>query len=208
MGQLYDAVVDYLIEDGWQFNVAQEEVAVQFGFRGSSTIWQCLCLVDEENQLVRMYSIAPVVVPQELRPAVAEYITRANYGLPLGNFELDYNDGEVRFKTSIDVEGGQFTSTMIANLFNSNLLMMDRYLPGLFRVVYAGVSPADAVSEIESSPLPKPASQPRFRRLTDEDLSDLFEGSETFGPLSADSDNPGEDCSDLGESEEQGNKED
>ncbi len=32
-----------------------------------------------------------------------EFITRANYGLPSGNFEMNYDTGEVRFRTSVFV---------------------------------------------------------------------------------------------------------
>lgn len=155
MGQLYNAVVDYLTEDGWHFGVAQEDVALHFGFQGRSNLWQCLCIVDEDKGFVRFYSIAPVIVPEEQRAAVSEFLTRANYGLPLGNFEMDYRDGEVRFKTSIDVEGGELTPTMIENLLKSNLTTMDQYLPGLMRVLYGNVAPAQAVEAIESDLLMK-----------------------------------------------------
>ena len=47
------------------------------------------------------YHIVPVKVPVEKRAAVCEFITRANYGLTLGNFELDMNDGEIRYKVTL-----------------------------------------------------------------------------------------------------------
>jgi hypothetical protein len=149
MGQLYTAVVDYLTEDGWNFRVAEEDVAVQMGFRGRNSSWQCLCIVDEEKGFVRFYSILPAVVEEEQRPTIAEFIIRANYGLPIGNFEMDYADGEVRYKTSIDIEGGELTPKMVENLLMSNLTTMDRYLPGLMRVIYGDKEPAEAVAEID-----------------------------------------------------------
>ena len=36
---------------------------------------------------------------------VMEYITRANYGLRNGNFEMDVNDGEVRYKVYSNAKG-------------------------------------------------------------------------------------------------------
>jgi hypothetical protein len=36
------------------------------------------------------------------RDKVAEFIVRANYGLVIGNFEMRYKDGSVRFKSSVD----------------------------------------------------------------------------------------------------------
>ena len=52
----------------------------------------------------------PIRVAEEQRQIVAELLARINYGLNIGNFELDMTDGEIRYKTSIDVEGGELTS--------------------------------------------------------------------------------------------------
>ncbi|HQR44383.1 MAG TPA: hypothetical protein PLX97_16920, partial [Gemmatales bacterium] len=66
------------------------------------------------------------------------------------NYEMDMNDGEVRFKTSIDAEGGELTKPMIDNLLRSNLISMDRYFPGLMAVLYSDRSPADIYEDIAS----------------------------------------------------------
>jgi len=50
------------------------------------------------------------VVISSKRGAVAEFINRANYGIIIGNFEMDFADGEIRYKTSIDVQGDKLTS--------------------------------------------------------------------------------------------------
>ena len=57
--------------------------------------------------------------------------------------------GELRFKTSIDVEGGQLTSTMVKNLVYTNLAVMDQYLPGLKKVI-DGMEPEKAIAEVEA----------------------------------------------------------
>jgi hypothetical protein len=96
------------------------------------------------------YSVSPVNVPEHKRPEIAEFITRANYDMVIGNFEMDYGDGEVRFKTSIDVEGTELTPELLKPLLYANVLMMDQYLPGIMSVIYADVSPETAVAQVES----------------------------------------------------------
>src|SRR5262249_47600370 len=93
--------------------------------------------------------ILPSNVPEEKRVEIAEFITRANYGLVIGNFEMDYNDGEVRYKTSVDVEGGELTPKMIENLMRANLMTMDRYFAGVMGVLYGDRDPAEAIAEME-----------------------------------------------------------
>ena len=170
MGQLFEALVDYLTEDNWKFTVFQEDTAVVLNFRGEAGTWQCFANVDEERQWFSFYSILPSNVPEEKRPDVAEFVCRANYGLVIGNFEMDFDDGEVRYKTSIDVEGGELTPKMIENLMRANLMTMDRYFPGLMVVVYGDRDPAEAVADVEEH-------MPGGDGEDDDDLDDL-----DFGP--------------------------
>jgi hypothetical protein len=72
--------------------------------------------------------------------------------MAIGNFEMDFEDGEVRFKTSIDVEGTELSLELLNPLLYANVLMMDQYLPGLMSVIYSDVSPATAVEQVESGP--------------------------------------------------------
>jgi hypothetical protein len=150
MGQLFEAVVDYLTEDDWKFNVVKDDTALMLSFRGEAGSWQCFATVDEEKQWFTFYSILPSNVPEEKRVEVAEFITRANYGLVIGNFEMDYGDGEVRYKTSVDVEGGELSPKMIENLMRANLMTMDRYFAGIMGVLYGDRDPAEAIAEMEA----------------------------------------------------------
>jgi len=85
------------------------------------------------------------------RQAVAEFLTRVNFGLFIGNFEMDFSDGELRYKTAIDVQDGQLTQEMIRKLVYSNVMMMDKYLPGIMSIIYAGTAPVEAVATIQQT---------------------------------------------------------
>ena len=77
---------------------------------------------------------------------------RANYGLHIGNFELDMGDGEVRFKTSIDTESTALSFELVRNVVYANVMQMDRYLPGLMAVLGGQATPADAIDQVENPP--------------------------------------------------------
>jgi hypothetical protein len=70
----------------------------------------------------------------------------------IGNFELDLVDGEIRFKTSNDVKNDRLSSALFQPLVYTNVVMMDRYLPGIMAVIYGGVSPENAIAQIENEP--------------------------------------------------------
>lgn len=88
--------------------------------------------------------------------AIAHFLTLANYGTLIGNFELDFSDGEIRYKTSIDVQGDRLTPALIKRLVYTNVTMMDDYLPGIQAVV-AGQDPAEAIRAIEQPSQPPQA---------------------------------------------------
>ncbi len=80
---------------------------------------------------------------------MTEFINRANFGMIIGNFELDLGDGEVRYKTSVDLEGVDIQANMLRNLLYANVLTMDKYFTGLMRVTYGGITAEEAIREIE-----------------------------------------------------------
>jgi hypothetical protein len=138
-----------LSEEGHDFEVKHDGVVITLAFGGPHTSYQTFFLIDEDKELIRFYVRPPFRVLPERRLAVAEALTRANYNLPIGNFELDFSDGEVRFKVAIDVEGGKLGSTMIHNMMSAGLTFSDRYYPAIMRVTYADISPEDAIREVE-----------------------------------------------------------
>lgn len=146
---IFNTMVRFFTEDDWKVHQLEGKPILSMAFRGDNGSWMCYAQAKEQQSQFVFYSVMESNVPADKRQAIAEFLTRANYGLTLGNFEMDFSDGEVRYKTSVDVEGGQLTTQMIKTLVYVNVLMMDKYLPGIMSVIYAGVSPADAVARIE-----------------------------------------------------------
>ena len=151
MGEILDAVISFFKEDDWTFTQVEDRPILRLGFQGDNGQWTCYAQAREEETQLLFYSLCPVKAPEDKRPAVAEFLARANYGLFIGNFELDFGDGEIRFKTSIDVEGERLSPALVRPLVYTNVLMMDRYLPGLMSVIYGGETPAEAVAKVEGA---------------------------------------------------------
>jgi len=149
METLFETVVRYFTQEEWYFLKMDSRPTLQMSFNGSSGKWLCYANVNEEKGFFSFYSVCPINVPEDRRSTVAEFLTRANYGLMIGNFEMDYRDGEVRYKTSLDVENAEINLALIGNLVNVNLLMMDRYLPGILMCIYGNESAEAAIQSIE-----------------------------------------------------------
>jgi hypothetical protein len=152
MGRILTAIAEFLKEDDWPHNLVEGRTAYKTGFEGKNGQFTCYAQEREEQEQFVFYSIYPVRAAEDKLQLVAEFVTRANYGMIVGNFELDYNDGEIRYKTSIDLEDARTVKPLIRHAIYANVLTMDKYFPGLMRVLYAGIEPAAAVEEVENAP--------------------------------------------------------
>jgi hypothetical protein len=138
MGQLFEIVKQFFRDDDWGIELAEGQTVLRtmFGSKDGQQ-WMCYAHVLEEQGYVVFYSIATFEVPQSRRMAVAEHITRINFGSHIGGFELNMNDGMLQFKTSVDVSRTEqsLTPILIKNLVYNNVLTMEHYLPTLQEAV-------------------------------------------------------------------------
>jgi hypothetical protein len=88
------------------YKLGSEHRYVIFRLAGEHTTYDMLISANETTRIVVCYAAVANRVPAERRVALCELLARINYGLTLGSFDMDMNDGEVRCRTGIDVEGG------------------------------------------------------------------------------------------------------
>lgn len=79
---------------------------------------------------------------------LAEYLTRVNYRLRNGNFEMDYRDGELAFKCYVDCHGGVPVEEAIDDSIFCPPAMFHQYGNGILQVM--GVDPAQALEDCEA----------------------------------------------------------
>lgn len=147
--QIFNALIEFFEEDEWDFQWMEGASVLSMGFSGRNGKWQCFAQAREAQQQFVFYSVLPINVPEDKRHKLAELITRINYGMVIGNFEMDFDDGEVRYKTSVDVEGAELTPPMIRQLVYANIIITDRYLPAIMRAIYSDVTPKQAIAEAD-----------------------------------------------------------
>lgn len=137
-------------EDNWNYVEVEGESVLQMAFQGDNGRWTCYACAFEESEQFVFYSVFPLSVPPERIPPMVEYLMKVNYGLIVGNFELDFTDGEIRYKTSVDVENEQLTTGIANNLVYTNVLTMDKYLPGITALLNTQLSVDEAIALVET----------------------------------------------------------
>lgn len=156
-----------------------EGQAIRTDLRGEVATYRIVARVEDDTDLFQVFGYSPLRVPEGCRPAVAEALTRANYGLRIGKFEMDLDDGELRFQAAQimihDVLGEEVIDRMIGTTIN----MLDMYLPAVLSVIYANELPQDAIRRVEGAY--RLAGQTEADTAGDEDVAvddDDLEGDE------------------------------
>ena len=147
--QAFATLGTFLEEDGWYPKQIEDRSSYRVGFEGKNGLYTCFSQMRMDLEQFMFYAIAPIKVPEAARAAAAEFLTRANYGLRIGNFEMDYTDGEVRYKSSLDFENALLTPALIRNAIYPAVQTLDRYMSGLMAVIYGGQTPHAAIEVIE-----------------------------------------------------------
>ena len=147
-GQLYDAMRQFFEEEDWKYTEMEGQSALKLGCTGENGEWTCYAQTKVDPGRFIFYSVVSVKAMEPKRAAASEFITRANYGMVLGNFEMDFSDGEIRYKTSAYLEGIAPSKDFFHTLVYTNLLVTDKYLPGIMSVIYAGMSAEQAIGHV------------------------------------------------------------
>jgi len=149
MSSIFTNLRRFLDDDDWRYRVVEDNAIIKFSVQGESADFECFADVKEERNICLLYIIAPNRVPQHRRLAAAEFLVRANYGLILGCFELDMEDGELRYRCGVDVEDSELSLAMAKNMIYTAISTMDRYYQGLMAVAYGDIDPKVAIAKSE-----------------------------------------------------------
>jgi len=112
-------------------------------------VW--ISIVNEKVLLV--HSHVGFNVPKGRRQAVAELITRANFGLLVGGWDMDMNDGEIRYRSSTPFDEGEvLPREVLRHTFYANLSTFERYFPAICKCAFGddSVNVKELVNQTEN----------------------------------------------------------
>ncbi len=143
---LFERVAGYLDANDWRHDADTQKGYFSMGCRIKEASVRVIIDVYESDDWRRLltFSTYPVMVPEHRRSAVIEALTRINYQLIYGSFEMDLADGEIRFRTVVEAEK-ELDDAMIDRVLNANLSSADRYFAALMTITYGNASPATVI---------------------------------------------------------------
>ena len=148
MPKYLDACKKALSSLDMSFSEIPGKTALSLGMSGDNGKWRMYLVTQENKDVIMIQSKLSTNVPDDRKRDIAELLTRINYLLTVGNYEMDFSDGELQLRTSADFEGGKNIESMIKAMFVRNVMTFDRFLPAIMKVIYGGTSPEDALKDV------------------------------------------------------------
>lgn len=148
MKQLSELVKDFLDGMGLRHERSDDEKNFKIGFTGDNGHFSAMITVDDVGRRIVVDTMCPINVPKTRLLAVAELTARINFGLALGNLDIDLGDGLILFRTGIKVGRINLDHETLFALICGNLWTMDRYFPAIASVAYGNSTPERAIASL------------------------------------------------------------
>ena len=146
MKEALEQVVGLFRAKDWEFEVDEESDLVRTGIEDDNGHWQVMAIASDDDDAVLILSLFPQKCPAHSRTPCADLLMRINFGMMIGCFEMDYDSGKIHFKATLPFARGNLNAALLENVVMLNLARMDRFLPAIMSVIYAGISPARALA--------------------------------------------------------------
>ena len=145
---LFSVVTDALDARNYKYLVLNERT-VSLRILDACAAFDVAVTANDANSLVVCYSQFGAFCPIDRRTALAEAITRVNYTLAYGCFEMDFKDGEIRFRVGLDTENSILTITQVDNLVGMSVHACARYHEAFMRIAFGDSEPAAAIAIVQ-----------------------------------------------------------
>ncbi len=134
---LFADVIQWFAEQGWDGQAYPDDCVMTTLQPLDNGTFRVVAQVLEDRNWFICQVVAPVPTPPGRRGAVAEFLNRINHACALGSYAMDPEDGEVIFKTSVDLTGCDSAPEHISRCIVWSLIRADGFYPGLL-AVYSG----------------------------------------------------------------------
>ena len=159
MNKILTSLIEFLEAKSLSYDPDEEAQAVRLGVDAANLRWRCFACKDDSGRFV-FVSLIPIKAPEARRVACAEVLCRINARLGLGHFDMDFNDGELVFRTVVPLaKRGRLSADLIEHLLQGHTVVVDRFIPAITSVVFSGQSPKKALALLEESTEDAPARE-------------------------------------------------
>ena len=139
----------YLTEEDWRFSFDKQLGWFDFRLDIRGRLKKVDFIVKTKSDFYVVYAFCPLRVDTEKLDTMAEFVCRANFGIFDGNFELDFEDGELRYKCFVDCRGITPLKDKIERSLFIPALMFDKFGAGIIEILFGNATAVEALEKCE-----------------------------------------------------------
>ncbi len=143
--KLSESVVKFLKAEDIHFSQLNDKTIYRVGFGGKNGTFFMYIDVDEDSEHIECITMCPLRAAENTKTDVLRLFAHVNWRLAAGHFDIDLNDGEVRFRTSIFAGSSEFDHDLIKHLVFVSMTTMDMFIPVIASVICGKVGAEDAL---------------------------------------------------------------
>ena len=129
MSDVYDALREFLARAPWALDEHPQEQWLRFVTAGRNSEWLVYAFAIDRPRRVVIRSLLEPPLKEDVREQGALLATRINERLDYGSFEVDLDEGSVRFRTSLDLGHAPLDPRLLEPLLAANLATTDEWQP-------------------------------------------------------------------------------
>lgn len=134
--EIFDRIKTVIEDNNWKYKFDEKKEHIQLGFNIEGKVRNIRLLMDLSYDDSYMVVCAfPLNADEQYYGHILRLINSINYKVKYGNFELDENDGEIRYRMTVDCEGITPSKEMIEKSIIIPITMIKRYGEYLIEVM-------------------------------------------------------------------------
>jgi len=150
--EVREAVEEYFDSEGMKYTPFDENNVANATYSSHTKFGHVTVIFHAYHDMLILHFILPLNASEEERAKVGEFLLRANYGLKVGGFDFDFNDGEISYRIAIHCGFEEFAPPnheQIDAALTIGLMMVEKYGNALVKVMFGLAEPEDAIEDAE-----------------------------------------------------------
>ena len=141
-------IQNYLDKNDWYYSFDEKRGRFYTGVKLDCVLKKCDITICIHENYYMVYGMIALGAEKNIINNVSEYLNRANFGTRIGNFELDYSDGEIRYKICVDCGDDcdcMPSESVIERSVEFPGVMFEEYGNGLVQVIFGMMTPEEVL---------------------------------------------------------------
>ena len=129
----------------------KEAGRIFFQVMGDSGNLECEIQADDEKdwQILGVTVASPTYVPKARIAEVSEWVLRRNFGLKLGAYHLDLDDGEIQFRLGVLLGDSLATTDIVRSNLLTAFHVMDGSVSEIMKVAFSERTALEVIQEAD-----------------------------------------------------------